>query len=268
MMQVDFSGWFQCRLATDPDPTDEPRGVSGWTYALAGEPDLDRIVRTQPAGTTPRMCGPDIGVRIEQVTIDGRPAPHHALEGARLNLLSGPAFEGRNGIASEDTEEPIFPFHLCIETAAVRLEREFRDLDTREWRFQKSNGAEANFAALTKAGIADPAAYVADRRSALERHLAQAATPLERLQLQTRLRHLAARGFGPVPMFVGLRYRYRLEGPWFRISDDGGALAGTIDSSPWLFDGWVGAWDADALCGFMTGNVLLPFRADRTASGR
>ena len=35
-----FTGWFQCRLATDPDPTDEPRGVSGYVRAVAGEPDL------------------------------------------------------------------------------------------------------------------------------------------------------------------------------------------------------------------------------------
>ncbi len=37
MLVVNFAGWFQCRLATDPDPTDEPRGVSGFTFALAGE---------------------------------------------------------------------------------------------------------------------------------------------------------------------------------------------------------------------------------------
>jgi hypothetical protein len=29
-----FGGWFQCRLATDPDPCDEPRGVSGYVHAV------------------------------------------------------------------------------------------------------------------------------------------------------------------------------------------------------------------------------------------
>ena len=33
-------GWFQCRLATDPDPYDEPRGVSGYVHAYLGEPTL------------------------------------------------------------------------------------------------------------------------------------------------------------------------------------------------------------------------------------
>lgn len=48
MIMMKFSGWFQCRLATDPDPSDEPRGVSGYMKALPGEPDLDRIIRFQP----------------------------------------------------------------------------------------------------------------------------------------------------------------------------------------------------------------------------
>ena len=33
-LYLHFEGYFQCRLATDPDPTREPRGVSGYTYAL------------------------------------------------------------------------------------------------------------------------------------------------------------------------------------------------------------------------------------------
>src|SRR5512133_460655 len=45
MLSLHFAGWFQCRLATDPDPADEPRGVSGFTFAYPGEPDLDRVIR-------------------------------------------------------------------------------------------------------------------------------------------------------------------------------------------------------------------------------
>ena len=44
MIEVRYSGWFQCRLATDPDPYDEPRGVSGYLHAYVGEPDLDRRI--------------------------------------------------------------------------------------------------------------------------------------------------------------------------------------------------------------------------------
>jgi len=27
VLELDFEGWWQCRFATDPDPTDDPRGV-------------------------------------------------------------------------------------------------------------------------------------------------------------------------------------------------------------------------------------------------
>ena len=46
-LYLHFEGYFQCRLATDPDPTREPRGVSGYTYALAGEDDLDQVIYLQ-----------------------------------------------------------------------------------------------------------------------------------------------------------------------------------------------------------------------------
>lgn len=260
MLQLNFSGWFQCRLATDPDPTDEPRGVTGWTYALAGEPDLDRVIRTQPEGTTIRPFGPTIGVKVESVNIGGIAANPHPLRGAKLLLMSNAAFEGRNGIASEDTDEPIFPFHLAIEAGGIRIEREYRDLDTGAWRFELARGTERNLQATAKAGIVDPVAHVAARRTALQNRLTQATDPLERLQLQTRIRHIDERGFGTVPMNIGLRYRYILDGPWSKLSDPGNALKGTIDSSPWIFNAWLGCWDSDALCGYMVGELLLPFR--------
>ena len=44
---VELGGWFQCRLATDPDPTWEPRGVSGYTRALGRETDFDGVLNLQ-----------------------------------------------------------------------------------------------------------------------------------------------------------------------------------------------------------------------------
>ena len=40
-IEILFEGFWQCRLATDPDPSDEQRGVSGFTYAVAGESFLE-----------------------------------------------------------------------------------------------------------------------------------------------------------------------------------------------------------------------------------
>ena len=62
MIALAFDGWAECRLATDPDPSDEPRGVSGWTFAVAGEPDLDRIIRLQPEHAVARVLAPPRGV--------------------------------------------------------------------------------------------------------------------------------------------------------------------------------------------------------------
>jgi len=65
-----FAGWIQIRLATNPDPPDEPRGISGYTFALPGEPALDRLLRTSDP-VAPRSHGPLIGVAVRAVTVDG-----------------------------------------------------------------------------------------------------------------------------------------------------------------------------------------------------
>lgn len=40
-IEISFEGYWQCRLATDPDPSDEQRGVSGFTYSVVGESLLE-----------------------------------------------------------------------------------------------------------------------------------------------------------------------------------------------------------------------------------
>ena len=57
---LEFEGWCSLRLPTDPDPSDEPRGISGYTFAFAGEPDLDRILNLQPrAGDALPLARPE-----------------------------------------------------------------------------------------------------------------------------------------------------------------------------------------------------------------
>jgi len=122
MLSLEFAGWFCCRLSTDPDPSDEPRGVSGWSYALAGEPDLDRLIRFQDAPVV-RRPGPDVGVNVRRVVLDGQPLAAHPLLGARVELLDEAKFEGRNGLVSEDGWEPMLPFHLAISGDGLRVSR-------------------------------------------------------------------------------------------------------------------------------------------------
>jgi hypothetical protein len=48
VIEICFEGYFLCRLATDPDPSLEERGISGFTYAVAGETLLDPSILCQP----------------------------------------------------------------------------------------------------------------------------------------------------------------------------------------------------------------------------
>jgi hypothetical protein len=125
---VKFSGWFQCRLPTDPDPSDEPRGVSGYVRAVAGEPDLDRVIRLQPVGATPRSHCPTIGVTVVRVFGDPRHGPdEHPLVGAAVDLLDDAKFEGRNHILAEDGFEAVVPCHLRIKKDGFVVQRRFAD---------------------------------------------------------------------------------------------------------------------------------------------
>src|SRR4051794_14911179 len=96
MISFEFEGWFQCRLATDPDPYDEKRGVSGWTFAYPGESDLDRYIRFSNA-VAPRSAGPQVGVIVKRITLDGAEQSGHPLLKASVTLEDKPVFEGRNG---------------------------------------------------------------------------------------------------------------------------------------------------------------------------
>jgi hypothetical protein len=263
MLRVRFGGWFQCRLATDPDPTDDERGVSGWTFALPGERNLDRVIRTQPAGVEPRVLAPPVGVRVVAVELEERPVPRHPLLGAAFELLGDPVFEGRNGLAWEDTLEPIYPFHLRVAQDGVILTREMRDVRTGGLAYRPSEGTEVDVGILDDAGIPeakDMVAYLQRRHAALKDELQKTSDLLERLKLSTRLKHLERRQFGPVPMIVGLRYNYTLEGPWVDVKDPGGSLGVIVDYAPWFITLWVGCWDADFLCGYMKGVLTLPVR--------
>jgi hypothetical protein len=86
MLFIKFEGWFQCRLATDPDPVDELRGVSGYMKSLPGEPDLDRIIRFHDP-VVRRAFAPDVGVRVSKVAVDGVVDSAHSLLGGKVDLL-------------------------------------------------------------------------------------------------------------------------------------------------------------------------------------
>lgn len=131
-LRLEFEGYFQLRMATDPDATDERRGVSGYTFALAGEPDFDAILHFQPdepgvwqrafgcgddegpdlpVARTSKCGGPRVGVLVTNATIDGTPVSEY--HGARVQFLGAQILEN-NGILARNDFFFIEPLHVRV----------------------------------------------------------------------------------------------------------------------------------------------------------
>lgn len=283
MLSLHFEGWFQCRLPTNPDPTDEPRGVSGSTWALAGEPDFDRVIRlSDPVAL--RSHAPPVGVRIVGVRIDGMPMPDHALNGATVDLLDSPVFEERNGIIAAIGEAPIDPFKLRIagrEVAIVREDlwdqrrptlrahevpaeqlRRRQPPQTGRGMFEMSSPEVAD-----ATGIADFPGHFRARRARLIHDLETARDPLEILALRTRVRMIdRARWLEHFRLGFRIDYQFEINGP-AEFTGELDRLGGTILWSHywlprWPIRFWMGCFDSDTLCAYMRGTLDIPFRSE------
>lgn len=281
MLILDFDGWFQCRLATDPDPTDEPRGTSGFTFALAGEPDLDRVIRFHDP-VAPRSHGPAVGVFVRAVSLAGKRAAAHPLLGAAVDLLGAPRFESRNYVLRDSSQGAIVPFQLRIGPAdgggvieredvlfpldpALPLHRVPPAFHERRGSLIPMTMDRIKIADAT--GIVDPIAYRRERKARLEADLRATADPVARAGLEKRITELAIEREGAlqvVTLALYNDYRFDINGP-ARVTDPDGRLArahGDIDpSQDWPIAFWMGAWDSDALCGYVRGMLSIPLRS-------
>lgn len=272
MLEMQFRGWFQCRLATDPDPYDEPRGVSGYVNAYAGEPDLDRRIYFQSPPFV-RSHGPQVGVTIYQVRKENNEIKDHPLLGATVDLLDSPVFEGRNGVIAEDGFEPIYPFHLQILKGGLKLGRAVSPLDVSfPYKDLLAKGVEPAPTEIGEiTGLPDGLSAVwASRLSLLEEETKFAEEPkltglLERIEFLKRslTNPPGLMGF----FFVRMRYSYPLASSVTLIDPDG-LLAGVNHEMPWKAEFWLGGWDADVLCGYCFGTLSLPYSNDPPLSFR
>jgi hypothetical protein len=273
MLIIDFAGWFQCRLPTDPDPTDEPRGVSGFTFALPGEPDFDRIIRFHEP-VCPRSHGPSIGVFVKAVSVDGRPEPGHPLEGGRVDLLGMPRFESRNYVLRDSGQGSIVPFHLQISGGGVTIEREDilfpKDPSRKLHRIPvESLARRGSLIPLTvdlvriadATGIKDPVAYRRERKALVEAELRRTEDPVARVALGKRVAELSIEGrqrLQVATLTLHNDYRFELQGPT-AIRDSEQRLGFELDmAASWPIAFWMGAWDTDALAGFVRGMLSIP----------
>jgi hypothetical protein len=275
VIELRFSGWFQCRLATDPDPYDETRGVTGYVHAYVGEPDLDRIVSFQPPAFA-RPLGPPLGVTVDRVHRDGLPVSDHPLLGARVDLLGSPKFEGRNGVVADDGLEPVYPFELEIAKDDFRLVRSIAPSDPAypypEYFAGGVEGAPDEIREAT--GISSLVPVWRQRQASLQASVDSLPEPQ---QTGTRERlaflddQLNAPGGGTARFFLArLRYDYLLASQ-VSLTDPEGWLpeAGNNSEGDWPVRFWLGGWDADVLCGYARGTVSIDTASPgRTASGR
>jgi hypothetical protein len=207
LLEVLFDGYFHCRIATDPDPTIEVRGASGYTMALPGERELDQVIRLQSdevAGCLREPAaglGIRVGVTVKDVRFDGVPyeRAQDALKGVpvrllgRTKLVDGPSFQSRNNIVgSDDTMAMVVePFELFI-GSLQRMPGEpyihavdvldLADEDKEAWQFDRPDAYARRFPVSftqnddeVKAAIhvVDQHGYFWDRRRFLERQIAQ-----------------------------------------------------------------------------------------------
>lgn len=257
MLTLEFAGWFQCRLATDPDPYDAPRGQSGWTFAMPGEPDLDRQIRFQ-SPIAPRSHAPHVGVAVRAVSINGSLKTGHALLNSPVQLLDGPVFEGRNGAIATSANEPVVPFHIRFEAPGVVLAgRDAIDLSNpAEVSRRQPLSFQANSPEVALAtGISDRVAYRQQRKTLLQADLATETDPTRIAALQKRITQLDLGSILINSLGFKLTYQFELRGPNDWIDSSGVLGLAPSPTATWSTDFWMGGWDADALSGYIMGSL-------------
>ena len=232
-LEIQFEGYFACRIATDPDPSNEARGMSGYTMALPRETRLDQIFRLQvdaaylQQNARPPLPAMDvtIGVRVTAARYGGVPyGPAEAalvggtveLTGADGAFADGPVFESRNNIVGNDDAMAfvIAPFNLVVRGPGATLTAtdylDPNDPSKQTWQFDTPEGYARRLSTCQITGdpevaqavnVYDSYGYFRDRRTYLERAIGRAqarlpdADPKERARLQAEIEGYRTRIF-------------------------------------------------------------------------
>jgi hypothetical protein len=284
---LEFSGWCIIRLPTDPDPGDEPRGVSGYTFAFGDEPDLDRVIHLQPpADFEPRSYGPKpLGVRVTEAqrVVGDETAPVEPLRGATVELLGQPRFENRNWILTLPGFEPIYPFDLRIAGDGLEIRRSApfdpSKPDMPLWEVPEdkllAHGAQGmEFEPQTvgqATNVWDQLGAAAKRLELLKADLAKEKAPAAIAVLEGRIAELqfavdfAEQNGGRqdrrtmAHSFVE-RFAFPMLGTDAQVVGAAKLYLGALDlKGPWMISFWLGGWDPDLLCAYLSGSLQIPY---------
>ncbi len=292
MLELEFEGWFQLRMATDPDPTDEPRGLSGYTFALPGEPDFDGLLHLQPGeagvcerryGPEPDAPGPRVGVTVRRATRNGTPLPE--LVGAPI-AMPGARLVERNGLVVRNDYFAIDPLRVTLTSGCVVIldRTDLLDpadptltidragsaaLERRQPTTWTRNSDEVAAATGLPVPVTDDA-LIADRRARqanLQALLAVTTDPVERAGLETRIAELRIlhqwwnqSGGQPIDRRA---YTLALQASGWSVAMNGPVQANDVGADPdqpWKLAFWLGGWDGDALAGYLRGSWSVPLR--------
>lgn len=292
MLILNFEGWFQMRMATDPDPTDDKRGVSGYTFALAGEPDLDAKIHLQPneEGVWERKFGPGggprVGVKVTRAMRNNKPAPE--LIGTRVAFVEAQILE-HNGILVRNDYFIIHPFRVRLLAAnddEILLERvdwlnpEDPDMPENDatatmlTRRQAKKFTSNSQVVADATGLESPAnvALIAnrlERRRSLEALLTTTTDPIQIAALESRIEQLAiVERWWELSANVGQNRVINRRAAQLALQLDGWNIDmnGAVDVNelraatnyPWNISFWMGGWDGDALCAYVKGTGTIP----------
>jgi len=297
MLRLLFEGYYQMRMATDPDPPDDPRGLSGYTFALPGEPDFDRKRHFQPdeKGAHQRVYGlpgaprPQIGVRVVNAMEDG--AQRADLKGALVRFVDAEIVE-RNGVIVRNDLFAIDPLRVRVEQAGkVLLERvdllsgdpkvpDLPIVDATAAQLQRrqlqGGFTDGSWKVALATGLPSPegSALLANRRERQRNLIALRETIDPKRQtgeysgLTTRITQLdilkqwwdLSALPGPLPLDRRARQLALLAEGW-NIDMNGPVIANALSADEkrlWNLSFWMGGWDGDALCGFIQGEWNVP----------
>ncbi len=280
MLDIQFEGWFQCRFATDPDPTNDPRGLSGPTQVVPGEPDFDRLIRLNTFSAARYPFEQAKGVTVTAVSYQQDTQAQHFLVGATVNLLDNPQFHQRNQITSPSAlQSAIDPFHLEIKKDNVIIRRKdfwdptrphltFNDIFTDPALANRrlNTGIIQSPVVAEQLGILNYEQYRLNRKADLQQLLQKTTDPVKRAGLEKRIRNIRTDKTQTGVMlaatqFLGLQAQYGFDiNGTTSISDPDHKLGGEIGfSQNWPISFWMGGYDVDTFFGYMKGTLSIPF---------
>lgn len=296
MLILDFEGFYQMRMATDPDPTDEKRGVSGYTFALAGEPDLDAKVHFQPdeEGVWEREFGPaggpKVGVTVRRARRDGVDAPE--LVGTKMAFVDAQILE-HNGILVRNDYFIIDPFRVRLSgDSGVLLDRvDYLNPDNPDMpeseatapmlQRRQATTFKANSEEVAQATGLENAANVTliqnrlARKRSLEVLLAEAKKKKDEIAiaaLESRIFQLEiveqwwnlSEGTATNRPIDRRAHQLALQLSGWNVDMNGRIFANKLNADPawpWNISFWMGGWDGDALCAYVRGTWTIPLKA-------